>query len=345
MATSISSYSGSDRGVVFDPAALPYIEWKLLLDLSQRHLRKFTSLLRTVLEQHEITRVHKLRATSRRLEQVLPLIYSDEAPDYVRELSRRTKKCRRALSDLADCQMVLHRAKRAVMRDPSVSPSTWQMIMNFITVQRDAMLPHVLEKLKRLDYSAWALRFQRDVEEHQTHVYFEGGFRNVSPGRAREVLEDRLAGALSETWMEFATLVRESHRDSSQIHAVRIATKHLRNVLEVMDKVGVEGSRQALDWICEVQEVTGEWRDLEVMECLTRGLVEQEIYPGDCLPAAPEIHKVLLANREIMKRAEERFREITLSVGACEATRAWVSAFGNVPRSQRTPAHRGLTVF
>ena len=335
MATSISSYSAAPCGVIFDRTASPYSEWKVLLALAQRQLLKFNGLLRAVLEQHEITRVHKLRATSRRLEQILPLIYSDEMPDYIGELMRRTKKCRRALSDLADCQMVLHRAKRAVMRDSSVSPSTWDEIIDFITLQRDAMLPRVIEKLERLDYAACSRSLQRDLEERQEHVYCERGFRKVSPMKAREVLADRLEKALSETWTRFEVLMRESRQDASLIHTTRIATKHLRNILEVMDKLDVAGSRAALAWVCEVQEVTGEWRDLQVLERLTRALVEHEEAPETSREPFPQLKKVMLGNREIMRRAEERFRDITVCDGACKATRAWVSAFNTVASARR----------
>jgi CHAD domain-containing protein len=94
-------------------------EWTKLRALALRELDRFIGLEPKVLRGKDPEAIHDMRVASRRLQQVLDLIYPPPGPREVRRLRRRIKRCRRALGEVRNCDVLLERVEKAVAKTGS----------------------------------------------------------------------------------------------------------------------------------------------------------------------------------------------------------------------------------
>ena len=100
--------AGSAKVVAKKPGiALPTNEWSKVRKLALRHLNRFVSLEAKVLKGDDPDAIHDMRVASRRLQQVLDLIFPKPLPREARRLRRKIRRCRRALGDLRNCDVLL----------------------------------------------------------------------------------------------------------------------------------------------------------------------------------------------------------------------------------------------
>jgi hypothetical protein len=82
--------------------------------LALRQLDRFMSLEPKVLRGEDPEAIHDMRVASRRLQQVLDLIYPPPAPREVRRFRRRIRRCRRALGEVRNCDVLLARVEKSL---------------------------------------------------------------------------------------------------------------------------------------------------------------------------------------------------------------------------------------
>lgn len=303
--------------------------WNELLRLGQHFMEKFISLLPAVLNDKDPAAVHKMRVVSRRVELIISLIYAKPLPAYARKLRRRARRCRRLLGELGDCDILLKMAEQSLVREPSRDVAAWKMVAQVLQKRRATILPRSLEKLAAIEFSAPCAKLQRDLEENgaSRRVYCDGKFRQFTPQKADKIVEQRMFRSLARLWRDFEALAQESRGDTRDqvIHGLRIATKRLRHLIEVMKKLGVAGSPNILVRLRELQRALGEWHDMEVLEHLTNGLLVKKKFVRAHLELAVEIEELFLRNREIKKNSEETFRRMTADSGHYGAIKSWAA--------------------
>ncbi len=311
-------------------AASDFSGWNELLRIGRRYVQKFLSMLPVILHDEDRGAVHKMRIVSRRVELIVTLIYAKPMPPHARKLRARARRCRHLLGDLADCDVLLKMAERSLARDPSRDRSAWKAVEDFIQRRRAKILPRILESLTALDFAGPAAKVQRDLEQNgaSRRVYSDGRFQKLPPEKADKIVQQRILHSLAHLWRNFESLVEETRDDPCEqvIHGLRIATKRLRHLVEVMKKLQVGGSPEILGRLREVQRAIGEWHDMEVLEHITSDLLIQKRFVRDHLELAVEIEELFLRNREIKKTSEERFRRMAPNSRDYREIKEWVAA-------------------
>lgn len=302
--------------------------WNELLRIGRRYVEKFLGMLPVILQDRDRGAVHKMRVVSRRVELIISLIYAKPLPPHARKLRARARRCRHLLGDLADCDVLLKMAERSLGRDPSRNAGAWKAVEDFVQRRRAKILPKILESLTVIDFSGPAVKVQRDFEQNGAtrRVYSEGRFQKLSPEKADKIVQQRILHSLAHLWRSFESLVEETREDPCEqvIHGLRIATKRLRHLAEVMKKLQVAGSPETLGRLREVQRAIGEWHDMEVLEHITSDLLIQKRFVRDHLELAVEIEELFLRNREIKKSSEEKFRRMAPSSRDYKEIKEWV---------------------
>lgn len=313
-------------------AILPehYWGWNELLKLGLRYMRKFTNLLQLVLEDKDPDAVRKMRMASRRLEQILLLIYSKPLPAHARKLRTKAKRCRQLLSDLGDCDVLLTMAGKALTRNPSADMAAWKAVAQFIERRRARIAPRILQKLLLIEFASPGSKLQKDLEVSASsrRVYCDGKFQKLAAEKADKVVQQRIIHSLAHLWREFEFVIEESREDPCEevIHGIRIATKRLHCLVDVMKKLGIPGSEEALVRLHELQRAIGEWHDLEVLEHVTSELLLDKKFFRDHLELSVQIEQLFLRNREIKKSSEEKFRRMTAKSSDYRGIKSWVTA-------------------
>jgi CHAD domain-containing protein len=307
--------------------------WNELLGVGQHLTEKFVSLLPMVLNDHDPAAIHKMRVVSRRLELIISLIYTKPRPAYARKLRGRAKRCRRVLGGLGDCDILLKKAEQAMAQAPARDTAAWKAVAQLLQNRRTKILPRSVDKLAAIEFSSPSAKLQRDFKENGAtqRVHSNGKFRNLTPQKADKIVDERILRSLARLWRDFDSRVQESRGDTRDrvVHGLRIATKRLRHLVEVMEKLGVAGSAKILVRLRELQRALGEWHDMEVLEHLTSRLLAKKKFVRSNLELAVEVEGLFLRNGEIKKRAEETFRQMTANSGHYGAIKSWVA--GKLP--------------
>lgn len=309
-------------------AAGDFSRWKELLSLGQRFTAKFMALLPVVLEDKDPGAVRKMRIVVRRLELMVNLIYGKPSPTYARKLQGRIKHCRRVLSKLADCDVLLKIAEGSLAKNPAQDAAAWQSVVQFLQKRRAKVLPRSLAKVRRIKFSSPCSNLQRDFQQNGAGkcVFYNGKFREATPDEADKIVQHRILRALTRLWSDFESLVEEGRRNPRKqvIHGIRIATKRLRHLIEVMNKLDAPGSREVLVRLRELQRAIGEWHDMEVLEHVTSDLLAQKKFVRDHLGLAVEIEELFLRNREIKRSSEGKFRILMPNSPDYQQIKSWV---------------------
>ncbi|MBI4165626.1 MAG: CHAD domain-containing protein, partial [Acidobacteria bacterium] len=180
-------------------------------------------------------------------------------------------------------------------------------------------------KLGRQNLAAFYIRL-KTLLAHQQQVSDEANEDQCeSPITPSQRFEDRMSESLVGAWQAFESRVAESHRDSqsSVIHGVRIAAKRLRYLVEVLHEFGVAGSAETLAWLRGLQELLGDWHDLDVLEQMLVEMVARPAYLRENLNVAMEVEKLIFKNRTNKGKFRELYFRKTLEGADYQKVRKW----------------------
>jgi CHAD domain-containing protein len=289
--------------------------------LALRHLDRFVSLHPKALGGDEPEAIHDLRVASRRLQQVLDLLYASPQPKGVRRLRRRIRRCRRSLSEVRNSDVLLERVERRLRRKRVARRRAWEAVRDHVVEERAAAFEEAVERLVRLKLGAVFLGLKEAIESAPAAM--SGGEGSAGPSIA---FATRVAESLQEVWQEFETQVLESHRqpEPQKLHGVRIAAKRLRYLVEVLVELGAEGSATALDWLKRLQEHLGDWHDLEILEQAMTRTVARPRFIRRNLEQAIEIEKLIARHRQQKRGYEEKYFRMTMNTEEWKTLSEWV---------------------
>src|SRR5579864_4417963 len=283
-------------------------EWAKLRKIALRQMDKFIDLVPLVLRNEDLTAVNRMRVTCRRLEEILDLIYVKPRPGHIKKLRRRLKLCRHTLGKLRNCDALLEVANNAIAAKPA-EIDAWQALRQYLQPLRTRTAAVTLEKLGRVNLAMPCLRMKRDfalsAQQRRSRARANGA---ATPG-ATAVVYHGIARSLASRWRQFADAVEKSRHDPCEhvIHGMRIAAKRLRYLTEVMAKLHIEGSKEALEWLKSVQATIGVWHDLEIMERMLRDIVIHKNSFHVQHVVAEHIERLIRHNQDIKRDSAERF--------------------------------------
>ena len=299
--------------------------WAKLRKIALRQMDKFIDLFPLVLRNEDLMAVDRMRITCRRLEQILVLVYAKPRPGHIKKLQRRLKLCRRTLGKLRDCDALLAIAERSIAAHTPYDDA-WKIVQAYLKTLRQRTAQVTLTKLGRVNLAMPYLRVKRDFDLNGDRR--SQGSRTIAQPDTTEIVYERILRSLDSRWGGFAAAVEKSHRDPCEhvIHAMRIAAKRLRYLTEVMSKLHIEGSEEALVWLKSLQRTVGVWHDFEIMERLLRNiLTHRKFFHVERLTES-HIQDLIRHNRETKKESTARFFAMTRNSREYHEVKKWVAA-------------------
>src|SRR5690242_18056399 len=129
--------------------------------LSQKRLEKFASIFPRVLVSADPETIHDARVYSRRLQQIVRILYPRPGTKKSRKVIRRLRKVRRALGDCRNCDVMtaLIQAKIESTGNP-VARDALDQLKTFLIGERRESLVRAREKLSRYDLIDFISRSQ-----------------------------------------------------------------------------------------------------------------------------------------------------------------------------------------
>jgi CHAD domain-containing protein len=317
----------------------PTNEWSKVRKLALRHLNRFVSLEPKVLKGDDPDAIHDMRVASRRLQQVLDLIFSKPPPREARRLRRKIRRCRRVLGDVRNCDVLLQQVEGRLARNRCSDREAWTAVKQHLQERRSESFARAIRKLSKVNLAVFYMRTKEILDrlrptpdrDHVSHPL-------VQPeGLAFEPFPARLAKVLVGVWSEFEKQVAASHREATapSIHAARICAKRLRYLLEVVNQFGIPGSSGALAWLRKIQQHLGDWHDMEVLEEMIIEMIAKPEFLRDRLPLALATGKLILRNRTTKRGFREKYFQMTLDSTNYQGIKNWAEGLLAAPASAK----------
>ncbi len=305
------------------PAGAQQSEWETVRALALSHLDRFISLQPDVLRGDDPEAIHDVRVSSRRFQQVLDLLYARPQPKKIRQARRLIRRCRRDLSEVRNCDVLLQRVERVLRRKRAGQRPAWEALRDYLRQHRQAEFEAAADELARRKLNKLYVRLRKAVQAAPETPGTSAGNGALSAGSS---FYTRVAESLERVWQDFHTQVTQSHRQPGPevLHAVRIAAKRLRYQVEVIAEFNAPGSKEALDWLRQLQQHLGDWHDLEVTE---RAMAEAAARPDflrEHVETAMGIERLILQNRRRKRGFEEKYFQLTLDSPGWQRLQEWV---------------------
>ena len=297
--------------------------WSKVRALALRQLDRFISLEPKVLCGKDPGAVHDLRVASRRLQQILDLLYP--APDReLRRLRRGIRRCRRVLSQARNYDVLLARVEKSLSVKRPAQREALETVRDYLYQRRSESHAEALRKLSKANAASLyvALQVYLGAPATESDAGPDGALEG---GDGFEAFHVRLGKAMEGVWRDFETKAAESHRDERALalHAVRIAAKRLRYLTEVMREFDVPGSDQALVWLRKLQQRLGDWHDLEVMEQAMTEMLARPKFLRRRPDLAMGALRLMLRNRALKKSYQGKYLRMASDSGGYSRLKAW----------------------
>ena len=317
----------SDPGIPEGSLLLPYEEsCKKVRELALRQLNRFISYESKVLKGDDAEAIHDMRVASRRLQQVLDLLYPKPRPPEVRRLRNQIRRGRQVLGDVRNCDVLLDMVGHSLGRKRSAHREAWTAVQHYLRMRRSESFLRTMRKLGKINLTVFYVNLkellQQDKAQDRTperHARAEVATRG---GFAKD-----LTSALEAAWTRFESQIEHSRRSPRPevIHGARIATKRIRYLLEVFHEFGVPGSADALSWLRQLQKHLGDWHDLEVLEQMMIEMLARPDFLRAHLSLAIEVEKLILRNRAVKAGFEEKYSKAFRDSQDIRHLSEWVS--------------------
>jgi len=315
-AASLAPFAGGDPEHEVSAQA-----WKKARELALRQLDLLVSLEPRALSGDDPDAVHGLRVASRRLQQVLDLLHPAPQHGEVRRLRKKVRRCRRALGEVRNFDVLLARVNKAVVAKRTSRRDAWLAVKDYLLKRRQQSLDRAARKLAKMNF----VRFYAHLKGW---IVPNGAAPQPSVERlAAPVFHERVAQDLAKSWKAFEARLALSHRDAAApaVHRVRIAAKRFRYLIEVVNAFGVPGSDETLGWLRRLQRHLGNWHDVEVLEQMMIEMVGRPEFLRDHLELAMSVETLIIRNRAAKKKFEEEYFGMTQSSAGLGRLRGWVS--------------------
>ncbi|MGD0693387.1 MAG: CHAD domain-containing protein [Terriglobia bacterium] len=304
-------------------------DWGKVRALARKQLDRFMSLESKVLRNSDPDDIHDVRVASRRLQQVVDLLYPPPQPREIRKLRRVMRRSRRAFSDVRNCDVLLGQVRSRLARKRTTRRDVWEAVEAYLQQRRSENFEKALRKVSKVNMAVFYVHLRKYLNgsggaSNHHHVPLAAVSSNDS---APKPFHERIGQSLEQVSQAFLAQISQSHHDrrASVIHAARIATKRLRYLVEVIHEFNVPGSDDAISWLRDLQQRLGEWHDLEVLEEMMIQMVARPEFLKEHLPTAMGVEKLVLLTRKSKMHLEEKYVEMTKDSPDFRRMRNWVA--------------------
>lgn len=300
--------------------------WDRVRKLAVRRMDRMMSLEPKVLRGDDPEAIHNFRVASRRVQQALDLLFPAPRPAEIRRLRRRIRRCRKLFSDVRNCDVLIERVRRQLAAKRPVHREAWEAFFAYLEGRRQKAHSRALRKLSRLNLAEVYVRLGTAFREGLQLEGNEDSPGNThSRGAHRRPLRKRLAEEMNKVWQEFAARCAQSQSASSgeALHATRIAAKRLRYLGEMIGKLNAEGSGEALTWLRALQDILGDWHDLEIAEQMMAEMIAKPQFLRENPGLATGVLKLMSRNRKAKDRLQNKYPGVSLDSPGGQALKTW----------------------
>lgn len=317
--------SGRAAKSTFDELNVPEVS-RRVVKLALKQLDRLVALEPKVLRDESIEPAHNLRVASRRLQGLVDFLYPAPAPGNIRKLRRRLKKARTALGELRNQDVMAWRIERVLARKRNAHQAAWEAAQDYVGKLRPKIAQRAHRRLTRLNLSELYVRLRKELEngvpsepaDATRVIAFPEERASAEKIAALEPGLDaagangigsagRFSERLDELWQDFMAKAAASHQDVSGLHALRIAAKRLRYLVEVAAELDVTGSHEALACLRALQGRLGDWHDYQVLGSTMLAMVARRQFLEENLPLAIKMEQLVLALRSSKTRSCQRY--------------------------------------
>ena len=252
----------------------------------RRPLRAMQEELEGVLRNQDIECVHRMRVASRRLRNAVSVFEEELARVADKRWRKRLKYVTKRLGSARDLDVqidFLGQFRGGLGEAASMIRPGIEHVLQSLVQRRQAAQVEVTRALDRLESNQALPRLQRWIERQLNNAEEGPADEGDLRGGAGLVVNERLAELLSyEPYVEQPHAVKE-------LHAMRIAAKHLRYTLELFAplypddlKSHIQHARWLQDWLGEIHDCDVWEEQLSVM--LSEPATADQLTPGlECL--------------------------------------------------------------
>ena len=223
----------------------------------------FFSLEGAVLAGDDPEAIHDMRVASRRLQEVLRLVFT-EGPAFVRMI-RAVRRARRAQSTVRDLDVMAERLGKMARGARGDARAALQWILKMLTDRRARRHRKLTDAVRALDLAGLRRTLDGRMSRLSHTRAGEDALAEVTL-RARAQVSGR-----AEAFAKAVAEARVSARPDD-LHAARVAGKRLRYLLEICDEFRVGGFKKRIAQMRAIQQALGRWHDLEVLGETVTGL-------------------------------------------------------------------------
>ena len=313
------------------PEGEPYAGWNAVLEVARRRLNHFVTLEPKVLQGNDLDAIHDFRVASRRLQQVLDLLYPTPSHKKIRKLRRAIQRSRRIFSTVRNCDVLIQRVEAFLARKRNGQRESWRVFRDYLEKRRSESFQEAVGKLTDLNLSAFYVRLQDCLNAApKPHSNSDGTVSEDSQpknGAEIEQFQAQVIRALQEAWETFDAEVAKSQKEDEHhsLHPARIAAKRLRYLIEVIHELGVPDSDKILARLRRLQQHLGDWNDLEVMEQMMAEMLARPAFLRRNIDLAIRIERLMLRNQQSKNVYEKRYFESTMDSARWTRLKEWVS--------------------
>jgi CHAD domain-containing protein len=297
--------------------------WKRVRQLALKQLNRFMTLEPKVLRGDDPDAIHDLRVASRRLQQILDLLYPKPRPRGLGGLRRRIRRARRCLSEVRNCDVLLERVENQLASKRVSRREIRLALGHYLRDRRAESFEKAMRRLGKVNLAAFYLELRRFLAAAAVH---HG--RRQTPGEelTSELFHQRVSESLGPLWHVFESQLAQSRSEPrpAVLHGTRIATKRLRYLLEVVAAFDVAGAAENLRWLRQLQRRLGDWHDLEVLEQMMIEMVARPDFLRERLETAIGVEKLIVQNRAVKKRMQQSYFRMAVEAPELQRLRDWV---------------------
>jgi CHAD domain-containing protein len=307
-------------------AAVP--TWNQVRLLARRHLEQLLTLQSEILQRGSAKAIHDYRVASRRMQQVLDLLYERPRPADIRRSRRVIRRSRRVLSEVRNCDVLLKLSAQQLARKQLAGRPAWRAYRRYLSGRRDRALHRAMRRLATLNLEALSTRLQDELASVPAAGRNDGGEVPQAQIAQQEVasLRARIREEMERAWARVEQCVADSREapGTGNYHAVRIAAKRLRYLIEVTHELGSAGSGEILDSLRRLQRELGDWHDLEIMEEMLLQMLSAPDFLRDHLELAIQAEQIAVRNRRRKKSRQRAVLRMTQTSPQWSQLSAWV---------------------
>ncbi|MBI4443378.1 MAG: CHAD domain-containing protein [Acidobacteria bacterium] len=314
-----------------DSLAIMRVRRETVLEFARKHLNRYKNLAPKVMQGDDRGAIHDFRVASRRLQQMLDLLYSKPRSKRIRKLRSGIQRSRQLLSSTRNCDVLLQRVETSLARNRAGQQEVLTTLANYLENQRAENMQEALEKLHKLNLPEIVMRLQdcfhaASRPQLESPLHLPGAPPSAVPA-AIETFDCRVVRELQTAWDSFNAQVAKAqdNRQSAMLHPVRIAAKRLRYLVEGIKELGVPGCKEVLMTLRRLQRHWGYWHDLEVMEQMMAEMLARPKFLRNHLLLAMRTERLMLRNQKIKRTYERRFFEETIGSADWDNLKLWVS--------------------